>query len=237
LNAILLDAWPAAWHNRRVPGAVATPTAPVATRLREAILAGELSPGEQIRQADWAERLGVSRVPIREALKALAAEGLLNHDHNRGYFVTRFGPHQMVQIYRMRRLLETELLHTIDWPDAEQLSTLQRLGQAAAERMRQGDFEQWNALEHRFHQELYSLSPLEVIQAEVERLWLLSNVYRMVAFEYQHPERKSFAVGYYQRMLDALAAGDRAALVHYLSELRERNEQSYSEKLRQRLGD
>jgi len=73
---------------------VAQPAVPVVNRLREAILAGELSPGEQIRQADWADRLGVSRVPIPEALKALAAEGLLNHDHNRGYFVVRCGPHQ-----------------------------------------------------------------------------------------------------------------------------------------------
>jgi DNA-binding GntR family transcriptional regulator len=210
---------------------------PVAARLREAILAGDLSPGEQIRQADWAERLGVSRVPVREALKALAAEGLLSHDPNRGYFVVRFGPHQMVQIYRMRRVLETELLRTVKWPDADQFASLEQLGHAAADKMQQGDFDEWNALEHRFHQVLYALSPLDVIQAEVERLWLLSNVYRMVGFEYQHPERKLFAVGYYQRILDALAARDRDALVHHLCELRERNEQSYSEKLRQRLGD
>jgi hypothetical protein len=69
------------------------------------------------------------------------------------------------------------------------------------------------------------------------RPWLLSNVYRMVGFEYQHAERRSFAVGYYQRMLDALVAGDRAALVQHLSELCEWNEQCYSEKLRHRLGD
>ena len=105
------------------------------------LLAGELSPGEQIRQADWAERLGVSRVPIRDALKALAPDGLLNYDHNRGYFVVRFGPHQMIQIYRMRRLLETEPLRTIEWPDAEQFARLERLGHEASARMRAGDFE------------------------------------------------------------------------------------------------
>ncbi|MBV8716427.1 MAG: GntR family transcriptional regulator [Chloroflexi bacterium] len=105
------------------------------------LLAGELSPGEQIRQADWAERLGVSRVPIREALKALAPDGLLNYDHNRGYFVVRFGPHQMIQIYRMRRLLETEPLRTIEWPDAEQFARFERLGHEASARMQAGDFE------------------------------------------------------------------------------------------------
>ena len=219
-----------------MPSLLAQPPAPVATRLREAILSGQLSPGEQIRQADWAERLGVSRVPIREALKALAAEGLLNHDHNRGYFVVRFGPREVVQIYLMRRLLETELLRTISWPDTQQLSLLEHLGQQATERMRDGDFEEWNALEHRFHRQLYALSPLDVVHAEVERLWLLSNVYRLVGFEYHQPERKSFAIGYYRRMLDALVAGDREALIGHLRELRERTEHSYTEKLQRRAG-
>jgi DNA-binding GntR family transcriptional regulator len=213
---------------------VSAPPASVAGRLREAILAGDLSPGEQIRQADWADRLGVSRVPIREALKALAAEGLLNHDHNRGYFVVRFGPREVAQIYLMRRLLETELLRTIDWPDAEQLSNLERIGHQAADSMRQGDFDRWNDLEHRFHQELYALSPLNLVHAEAERLWLLSNVYRMMGFEHHRPDRLAHAAGYYQRMLDALAAHDREALVRHLQELRERTERSYAEKLRRR---
>jgi DNA-binding GntR family transcriptional regulator len=218
-----------------VSSLAAAPPASVTTRLREAILAGDLSPGEQIRQAEWADRLGVSRVPIREALKALAAEGLLSHDHNRGYFVVRFGPREVVQIYLMRRLLETELLRTLEWPDAERLADLEHLGHAAADHMRRGDFDQWNAFEHRFHQTLYALSRLDLVQAEVERLWLLSNVYRMVGFGYRAPDQKSFAIGYYQRMLDALAARDRDALVRHLRQLRERTERSYSEQLRRRL--
>src|SRR5262245_62073768 len=110
--------------------AVATLSAPpsVANALRDAILQGDLSPGEQIRQAEWAERLGTSRIPVREALKALAAEGLLSHDHNRGYFVIRFGADEMAQIYLLRRLLETELLRSLVDPPPTAFAALRAVG-------------------------------------------------------------------------------------------------------------
>ncbi|HEX8966864.1 MAG TPA: GntR family transcriptional regulator [Chloroflexota bacterium] len=214
---------------------LAAPPHSVVAQLRQAIVRGDLSPGEQIRQAEWAERLGVSRVPIREALEALAAEGLLNHDQNRGYFVTRFGAREVAQIYLMRRLLETELLVSLDWPDAEQLASLERIGRAASAHMLAGDFEQWNELEHRFHQELYALSPLNLVRAEADRLWVLSNVYRVVGFGHADAQHLGYAATYYQRILDALGAHDRSALVHHLREIRERTERRYAAKLQQGL--
>src|SRR5579864_7895428 len=105
----------------------------IAAALRSAIVQGDLSPGEQIRQAAWADRLGTSRIPVREALKSLAAEGLLSHDHNRGYFVTRFGPHEMAQVYLMRRLLEAELIRSLDLAARPvTLGHLREVGVAAA---------------------------------------------------------------------------------------------------------
>jgi DNA-binding GntR family transcriptional regulator len=222
-NPVLLDASPAA---------VASPVS-IATRLRDAIVQGDLSPGEQIRQADWAARLGVSRVPIREALKTLAAEGLLSHDHFRGYFVTRFGPREVAQIYLMRRLLESELLRSIEWPDAAGLAELERLGHAAAEAMRAGDFDTWNDLEHRFHIRLYALSPLNLVRTEVERLWILSNVYRTLAALRLGRALTMQAAAYYQNMLDALAAHDHARMVDQLSKTRITAERSYAQRLEQ----
>ena len=52
----------------------------VAAYLREAILGGELKPGDRIRQEEVAERLGASRLPVREALRMLEAEGLTEHE-------------------------------------------------------------------------------------------------------------------------------------------------------------
>lgn len=208
--------------------AVATVAAPpsVAGALREAILDGDLSPGEQIRQAEWAERLGTSRIPVREALKALAAEGLLSHDHNRGYFVIRFGADEMAQIYVMRRLLETELLRSLVDPAPKALAALRQVGEAAMRAKMGDDFEAWNQLEHDFHSQLYALSSMNLVRAEFERLWLLSNIYRRLNRAVGQAA-DSPAVTYYAHMVEALVAGDRERMVQLMTHLREGSQRWY----------
>lgn len=208
----------------------------VADVLRVAIVHGELSPGEQLRQAEWAERLGTSRIPVREALKSLAAEGLLSHDHNRGYFVTRFGPHEMAQIYLMRRLLEAELLRSLP-PLAEvDLISLLDLADAAASAKMGDDFDTWNQLEHRFHSELYALSPLNLLRDEFERLWQLSNVYRRLNMRSIGLPAEAKAVTYYRDMVEALASGNRQRMVELMTHLRTSSERRYTELLERRNG-
>ena len=70
------------------------------------ILRGELAPGERLAEVGLAERLGVSRTPIRQALPALAREGLLAAAGRRGYVVRSFSPQDVVDAIEMRGLLE-----------------------------------------------------------------------------------------------------------------------------------
>ena len=56
----------------------------VADYLRDAILGGDIWPGEHVRQEEVAERFGASRLPVREALRMLEAEGLIEHERNKG---------------------------------------------------------------------------------------------------------------------------------------------------------
>jgi DNA-binding GntR family transcriptional regulator len=215
------------------PAATLVMPARVADVLRGAIVQGDLSPGEQIRQAEWADRLGTSRIPVREALKSLAAEGLLSHDHNRGYFVIRFGADEMAQIYLMRRLLESELLRTLADPTAETLVALREVGHAAARAKMGDDFELWNQLEHDFHSQLYALSPMKLVLSEFERLWLLSNIYRRLNHAVGlAPD--SPAVTYYGAMLEALTAHDREQMVQLMTHLREGSERWYARLLQRR---
>ena len=67
-------------------------------------------PGERIRQDALAEQFGVSRIPVREALKTLATVGLLEHTLNAGFAVSRLNESDLVQIYRLRRLIEDNLM-------------------------------------------------------------------------------------------------------------------------------
>ena len=78
----------------------------VALRLREMILRGDLAPGERLAELALAERLGVSRTPIRQALPALAREGLLAAAGRRGYVVRSFSPQDVVDAIETRGLLE-----------------------------------------------------------------------------------------------------------------------------------
>jgi DNA-binding GntR family transcriptional regulator len=83
-----------------------------------------LLPVEKILQVELAERIGVSRSPLREALRTLESEGVVAYEINRGYVVARLDDDDLGQIHRMRTLLEDELLRTVKRPDAAVLSDL-----------------------------------------------------------------------------------------------------------------
>ena len=80
----------------------------VLAELRRAIVTGELAPGEQVLQDALAERFGVSRVPLREALKILEGEGQVTYRPHRGYFVAELDVDDLREVYRIRDLLESE---------------------------------------------------------------------------------------------------------------------------------
>jgi DNA-binding GntR family transcriptional regulator len=76
--------------------------------VRDGIAQGRLSPGEWLREGALAEDLGLSRTPVREALRVLAAEGLVELVHNRGARVVRWTAEDIEETYRLRALLEGE---------------------------------------------------------------------------------------------------------------------------------
>jgi DNA-binding GntR family transcriptional regulator len=82
----------------------------VADALRDRILSGQLCDGEQIRQDAVATDLGVSRIPVREALKQLEAEGLINLVSHKGAVVAELSTAEIAELFELRRLLETWLL-------------------------------------------------------------------------------------------------------------------------------
>lgn len=75
-------------------------------RIREMILNGELTPGERVTEIGLAERLNISRTPIRNALPALAAEGFLEPLSKRGYSVKIFSPEECQAALELRAVLE-----------------------------------------------------------------------------------------------------------------------------------
>ena len=78
----------------------------VAQQLRDQIFAGELSPGAFVDETRLCEQLAISRTPLREALKVLAAEGLIRHEPRRGSFVSEVTEQDLDEIFPVIALLE-----------------------------------------------------------------------------------------------------------------------------------
>lgn len=78
----------------------------VTETLRNWILQGQVQPGERLEEIPLAERLGVSRTPVRAALSTLANEGLVDHQPKRGYLVRGFDMEAIVAAYEVRAVLE-----------------------------------------------------------------------------------------------------------------------------------
>jgi DNA-binding GntR family transcriptional regulator len=151
-------------------------SAKVVTYLRDLILRGELRPGDRIRQEDIAERLGASRLPVREALRMLEAEGLTEHEPNKGARVPRLSMHEVDVIYRMRERLEplalAESLPQLTDDDHTRLEDVQRQIEANT------DLDRFLELDREFHLGTYSGCHIDPLNAMVTRLWNSTQHYR-----------------------------------------------------------
>ncbi|MEN0105481.1 MAG: GntR family transcriptional regulator [Pseudomonas sp.] len=90
-------------------GVVPSASEVIAKYLRNAIISGEIAEDEPIRQDEIAKSFNVSKIPVREALKRLEAEGLVEFQRNRGAMVTRISEAELAQIFEVRVLLEVEM--------------------------------------------------------------------------------------------------------------------------------
>lgn len=134
-----------------------TRTQVVIEAIRAKILSGEIKAGEPLRQAALAEQLRVSRIPIREALLHLEAEGLVKFEPHKGATATEISPDLIDELFELRALLEADLLARSipllteqDLCKAEQL--LQQLDDALASDNQAGI---WPELNSAFHLSLY----------------------------------------------------------------------------------
>jgi DNA-binding GntR family transcriptional regulator len=184
-----------------------------AEAIRLMIRSRDLLPGEPIRQQEMAEQLGVSRVPVREALQVLETEGLLRHQPNQGYFVAKFSAEQLDQIYLMRQLLETALVRHLSWPTEEQLAAITAINDQLGRAAEDGAVATMAQLNRQFHEAIFALSSLETVHQEISRLWEISEPYR--AFYLAGPSRLRTA-GEHEEMIDALRHRDLERLLDSL---------------------
>lgn len=140
----------------------------VADRIREAILRGYLKPGQRLDQNEIAELLNVSRSPVREALRTLAAEGLVQVYPHRGAVVAELSPEELEEIYFIRGVLEG-LAARLAAPkmDDDRIATL---GEILQELEATTDPGRWVELNRRFHHTIYQAASRPRLISIIENL-------------------------------------------------------------------
>jgi DNA-binding GntR family transcriptional regulator len=146
----------------------------IADTLREEILRGVAEPGQALRQEELADRFGVSRLPVRDALLRLEAQGLVHVYPNRGAFVISLSADEVREIYDLRILLEGDVIERAvprmsadDW---------RRIDAAHAEATRSAGSPDWAEGDWAFHRALYTpasrprqLAMIETLRGTVAR--------------------------------------------------------------------
>lgn len=151
----------------------------IAAALRDEILAGHYAPGERIRQDELAERHGASRLPVRDALRMLEAEGLVALVANTGAWVAQISAEECQEMYQMRERLEPLLL-SMNVPLLEEADT-HRLQVLADAMELTEDVEEFLRLDREFHLSCLDAAPTNVLGDTVRSLWNRTQHYRRAA--------------------------------------------------------
>lgn len=154
-------------HIKSTLGANHSPlTELVVTALRERILSGGVPPGERLIEGKLSEELGVSRMPVREALRQLAAEGLVTIEPRRGASVTSFTPQQMRELVEVRASLEgLNAKLAAQRHDDQQIAEMQRILEEGTRVSKDGaDDAVMLMMNQRFHDALGSIAANSILQ-------------------------------------------------------------------------
>lgn len=184
-------------------------TLQVLHELRRLITTGELPGGTQVVQDALAAQLGVSRVPLREALKVLEGEGHVTYFPHRGYFVTELSVADLVEAYRLRALLEAEAITAavaaLDDDDIAHIDAMRAAVEAAAAK---GDVAAINDANRAFHFALFDLCAMPRLVRMIAQLWDATDAYRAVYMS--SPSNLAHMAREHSQMVQALR--DRNAL-------------------------
>lgn len=179
--------------------------------LRRVILAGDAPPGLAIPCDEVAALFEVSVIPVREALKTLVGEGLVEHRRRGGYTVACLTPAELDELYVVRGVLEqAALAAAVARADGEDHARARDAHTALTAAIEDEDARRYNQESRRFHLALVAPAGMHRLQAMLESAWNLTEPYQPMA---QVPPRVRRALHEeHEQMLAAFVNGDAEAL-------------------------
>jgi len=189
----------------------------VLARLRERILTRELRPGQRIDEMALVSELGISRTPLREALKVLQSEGLVTLVPRRGCFVTELSEKDLDDIYETVALLESHVAakaaQKISDAQIEQLFDLHGRMEAAARARSFDDYRRCNTETHHLLQSIAGNAYQQDIISNLRRLLHLAHYVTIWL-----PNRLERSIDEHRRFIDAIAARNVEQARHLMHE-------------------
>lgn len=154
--------------------------------LREALMSGQFRPGEALRLQEIADRLGTSIMPVREALKRLAAEQALSYEAGRSIRVPRTTVEDLDKLYAIRFALEGLAAETAaDFITVKDLKALTKYNETMRTQLLSPHPEKMLWFNREFHMTVYRATQSDLLLSMIETLWLragpLLNAYRVIA--------------------------------------------------------
>lgn len=171
-------------------------------RLRTDIMLGRIAPGEPLTIRGLAEKLGVSAMPVREALRRLAAEQAIELLGNRRVRIPIMSVNRFEDLLAARIALESEAaVRALPHITAETIAEMERHDTALDAAMARNDYDQWLAANFAFHRTLYAARPDSIFLPLIESLWLQVGPFLRMALENVGP---SYTVDRHVEALQAL---------------------------------
>jgi DNA-binding GntR family transcriptional regulator len=141
----------------------------VTADLRQEIIAGSLRPGDRLVERELAERFGVSRVPVREAIRALVAEGFVHFETPRRTVVRRLTPNDVKELFELREALEVYAAGlAASRATRQDLAEVQELLDRAAAATEAGDAELITDLNSRLHDRIVAMAGNSLLTEALE---------------------------------------------------------------------
>lgn len=188
----------------------------VHARIRQAILLGEFAPGTEMSQVQLANELGVSRTPLREALRLLQREGLITAERNRMVRVSPLSLDDLEQLYALRIVNEALGIRlTVPQLTEQELARLDELLATMERLAADGDVERWEAPHREFHMLLVAGAGARPCRL-IEELAQHSERYRRV-YVTQEPRAWSYGAAEHVAIVDACRARDAVAAAEQLA--------------------
>ena len=186
------------------------------SRLRREILSGRTDPGERLIEEQLTRRLGISRAPLREALRLLAQQGLVEHIPRRGVRVATLSDDDVRELYEVRDVLERHAVASIrpgaDLSGLETALELMRKATEAGDRLAVAD------AHRRFHVEVVTLGGNRQLCALYESVLVRLQLYMAVNLRREaEVAEPSDGVHRHERLLAAVSRGDATAIMAALN--------------------